>query len=29
MVEHDLHSIAFPMLDEAQIAKVSWCTGAT
>jgi thioredoxin reductase (NADPH) len=26
MAEHDLHSIAFPTLDEAQIARLSGCT---
>ncbi len=28
MAEHDLHSIAFPTLDEAQIAELGRCTGA-
>jgi thioredoxin reductase (NADPH) len=28
MAEHDLHSIAFPTLDEAQIARLSGCTAA-
>jgi thioredoxin reductase (NADPH) len=29
MAEHNLHSIAFPTLDEAQIAELARCTGAT
>src|SRR5262245_12845356 len=28
MAEHDLQSIAFPTLDEAQIARLSGCTAA-
>src|ERR1700682_1228292 len=28
MAEHDLHSIAFPTLDEAQITRLSGCTAA-
>jgi thioredoxin reductase (NADPH) len=28
MAEHDLHSIAFPTLDETQIARLSHCTAA-
>src|SRR5215831_17432564 len=29
MAEHDLHAIAFPTLDEKQIAELSRCTSAT
>ena len=29
MPEHNLQSIAFPTLDEAQIAELAGCTGAT
>jgi len=29
MAEHDLHAIAFPTLDETQIAELSRCTSAT
>src|SRR2546422_6765169 len=29
MAEHDLHTVAFPKLDEAQIAALGRCAGAS
>ncbi len=29
MVAHDLHAVAFPTLDEAQVAALGRCTGAS